>query len=75
MLNVVNEVKQNVIIVSVPVNSAYLANDIVDDLVDSEADVGVDSEHLSQRVFVLCGVQVAVQQAAHHIKEGWVVLL
>ncbi|TNN89275.1 hypothetical protein EYF80_000563 [Liparis tanakae] len=38
MLNVVNEVKPNVIVVSVTVNAAYLANDVVDDLVDSEAD-------------------------------------
>lgn len=54
---------------------AYLAYDVVYDLVDGEADVGVDGEHLSQCVFILCGVQVAIQQAAHHIKEGWVVLL
>ena len=57
------------------VNSAYLPNDVVDDLVDGEADVGVDGEHLSQGVFILCGVQVAIQQAAHHIQEGRVVLL
>lgn len=57
------------------VNSSYLPNDVVDDLVDGEADVGVDGEHLSQCVFILCGVQVAIQQAAHHIQEGRVVLL
>lgn len=47
----------------------------MDDLVDGEADVGVDGEHLSQRVFILCGVQVAVQETAHHVQEGWIVLL
>lgn len=35
----------------------------------------MDGEHLSQRVFVLRGVQVAVQKAAHHVQEGRVVLL
>lgn len=57
------------------VNPVYLPDDVVDDLVNGKADVGVDCEHLSQRVFILCGVQVAIQQAAHHIQEGWVVLL
>lgn len=47
----------------------------MDDLVDGEADVGVDGEHLSQCVFILCGVQVAVQQTAHHVQKGWVILL
>lgn len=55
--------------------SAYLPDYIVDDLVDSEANVGVDGEHLSERVFILCRVQVTVQQAANHIQEGWIILL
>lgn len=54
---------------------SYLPDDVVDDLVDGEADVGVDGEHLSQCVFILRGVQVTIQQAAHHIQEGRVVLL
>lgn len=47
----------------------------MDDLVDGKADVGVDGEHLSQRVLVLRGVQVAVQETTHHVQEGWIVLL
>lgn len=35
----------------------------------------MDGEHLTQRVLVLRGVQVAVQQAAHHVQEGGVILL
>lgn len=53
----------------------YLSNDVVDDFVDGEADVGMDGKHLSQRVFILRGVQIPIQQATDHIKEGWVVLL
>lgn len=53
---------------------AYLPNYVVDDLVNGEADVGVDGEHLSQCVFILRGVQVAIQQTAHHVQEGWVIL-
>lgn len=40
---------------------SYLPNYVVDDLVDGEADVGVDGEHLSQCVFILCGIQVTIQ--------------
>lgn len=32
---------------------SHLPDDVVDDFVDSEANVGVDGEHLSQRVFKL----------------------
>ena len=53
----------------------YLSDDVLDELVDGEADVGVDGEHLPQRVLVLRGLQVAVQEAAHHVQEGRVVLL
>lgn len=45
------------------------------DLVDGESNVGVNGEHLSERVLKLCGVQVAIQQAAHHVEKRWVVLL
>lgn len=55
--------------------SAYLPDYIVDDLVNSEANVGVDGEHLSERVFILRRVQVTVQQTANHIQEGWIILL
>lgn len=62
-------------VISESVNFAYLSNDVVDDFVDGEADVGVDGEHLSQCVFILCGVQVSIQQASHHIQKCWIVLL
>lgn len=41
--------------------TAYLSDDVVDDLVDGETNIGVDGEHLSQRIFILCGVQVAIK--------------
>lgn len=59
---------------SLKVNFANLPNDVVDDLVDGEANVGVDGEHLSQCIFILSRIQVAIQQAAYHIQECWVVL-
>lgn len=54
---------------------AYLACDALHQLVHGEADVGVDGEHLTEGVLVLCGVDAAVEQAAHHVQEGWVVFL
>ena len=53
----------------------HLARDALHQLVHGEADVGMDGEHLTERVLVLRGVNAAIQQAAHHIQEGWVVLL
>lgn len=38
----------------------YLPDDVVDDFVDGEADVGVDGEHLAQGVLILRRVQVSV---------------
>lgn len=55
--------------------TSYLADNILHQLVHSEADVGVDGEHLPQRVLVLRGVDVPVQQAPHHVQEGGVVFL
>lgn len=55
--------------------TGYLSDDVVDDFVDGEADIGVDGEHLPQRVLILCRVQVAIKQTAHHIEESWVILL
>lgn len=58
-----------------PQHSPHLAHDVLHQLVHGEADVGVDGEHLPQGVLVLRGVDVPVQQAPHHVQEGWVVLL
>lgn len=35
----------------------------------------MDSEHLPQRVLVLCRVDIPIQQTPHHIQEGRIVLL
>lgn len=56
-------------------NFIYLPNDVVDDLIDGKSNVGMNGEHLSQRIFILSRIQVSIQQASHHIQEGRVILL
>ena len=52
-----------------------LAHTVVHDLVEGEHDVGVYAEHLAQRVLVLGAVHVAVEQIAHVVQEGRIVLV
>lgn len=55
--------------------SSHLSNDALDQLVHGKGDVGVNGEHFTQGVLVLRRVHVPVQEVAHHVQEGRVIIL
>lgn len=51
-----------------------LSDDALDQFVHGEGNVGMDREHLSQRVLVQRRLHVSIQHAAHHLQKGRVVV-
>lgn len=49
---------------------AHLPDDALDELVHCEGDIRVNGEHFPQRVLVLRGLHVSIQQIPHHLQEG-----
>lgn len=54
---------------------SHLSDDALDQLVHGEGDVGVDGEHLAQGILILRRVHVPIQEVAHHVQEGRVIIL
>lgn len=49
---------------------AHLPYDALDEFVHGEGGVSVNGEHFPQRVLVLRGLHVSIQQVPHHLQEG-----
>ena len=52
----------------------HLSDNALDEFVHGKGNVGMNGEHLSQRIFILGRVYVAIQQAPHLVQESWVII-
>lgn len=46
-----------------------LSDYVLDELVHSEGDVGVNGEHLSERILIVRRLHIPIQQITHHLQK------
>ncbi len=67
--------KHYIMIMWVVFGQTDLSDYVLDELVHGEGDVGVNGEHLSERILVLRRLHIPIQQITHHLQKRRVIIL